>query len=157
MRKLSRAIVPVILLASILSYAQGVQPPAHPDSFRFAVIGDSGTGAKAQYEVAGKLTATRMRFPFELVLMMGDNLYGTETPNDFQKKFMKPYESLIASGVKFFAALGNHDDPPRQINYKPFNMGGKRYYTFKPKEDIRFFASTAITWIRKNYFGSTGS
>ena len=140
MRKLFLAILPVILLANILNYAQGVQPPAYSDSLRFAVIGDSGTGAKPQYEIGGKLNATRMRFPFEFVLMMGDNLYGAETPNDFQKKFTKPYQSLIASGVKFYAALGNHDDPPRQINYKPFNMGGKRYYTFKPKENIRFFA-----------------
>jgi Calcineurin-like phosphoesterase len=140
MRKVNLAILSVVLLAGILGYAQGVRPPLYQDSLRFAVIGDSGTGDKSQYEVGEKLSAARMKFPFEFVLMMGDNLYGAETPNDFQKKFEKPYQVLLASGVKFFAALGNHDDPPRQINYKPFNMSGKRYYTFKPKEDIRFFA-----------------
>lgn len=140
MRKVNLLIVPVMLLASILSYAQGVRPPLYQDSLRFAVLGDSGTGAKSQYQVGEKLTEARTRFPFEFVLMMGDNIYGAETPKDFQKKFEKPYQTLLASGVKFFATLGNHDEPPRQINYKPFNMGGKRYYTFKPKEGIRFFS-----------------
>ena len=42
--------------------------------------------------------------------------------------------------MKFYAALGNHDDPA-QAFYKPFNMDGKRYYTFKaPRGSVRFFA-----------------
>jgi hypothetical protein len=55
-------------------------------------------------------------------------------------KFEKPYESILSKGIKFYAALGNHDAPDREIAYKPFNMGGKRYYTFKPKDGVRFFA-----------------
>ena len=35
------------------------------------------------------------------------------------------------TGVKFYATIGNHDDP-NQPFYPPFNMGGERYYTFKP-------------------------
>jgi hypothetical protein len=48
---------------------------AQPDttaSLRFAVIGDSGTGEKAQYEVAAVMAPTRSRLPFELVVMLGD-------------------------------------------------------------------------------------
>ena len=59
---------------------------------------------------------------------------------DFQNKFEKPYEALLSAGIKFYASLGNHDVPDRQIAYKPFNMGGQRYYTFKPKDGVRFFA-----------------
>ena len=36
-----------------------------------------------------------------------------------------------------YAALGNHDDP-NQRYYKPFNLGGNRYRTFK-KDNVRFF------------------
>jgi hypothetical protein len=110
------------------------------DRFRFAIIGDSGTGDSGEYQVAEKLTDSVKQFPFGLVLMLGDNIYGGETPSDFRKKFEKPYQGLLSAGVKFYATLGNHDEPPRQLDYKPFNMGGKRYYSFKPKADIRFFS-----------------
>jgi 3',5'-cyclic AMP phosphodiesterase CpdA len=78
-------------------------------------------------------------FNFKVVLMLGDNIYGSDTPQDFVKKFELPYKSLLEPGVKFYASLGNHDSP-KQTEYKPFNMNGKRYYTFRPKRGIRFFA-----------------
>jgi DNA repair exonuclease SbcCD nuclease subunit len=126
--------------ASIASLAQEVKMPNQTDSLRFAVIGDSGTGGRQANEVAAKVAASRAKFPFEFVLMLGDNLYGSENSRDFEKKFEKPYKLLLDAGVKFYAALGNHDDPARQISYKHFNMGGKKYYSFKPKPGVRFFA-----------------
>jgi predicted phosphodiesterase len=69
--------------------------------------------------------------------MLGDNMYGSERPQDFVKKFERPYQALLEDKVEFYAALGNHDDQ-NQIFYKPFNLGGKRYRTFK-KGDVRFF------------------
>ena len=42
--------------------------------------------------------------------------------------------------MKFYAALGNHDDAAMQRNYKPFNMNGERFYSFKPQAGVRFFA-----------------
>ena len=41
--------------------------------------------------------------------------------------------------MKFYASLGNHDDAG-QIQYKLFNMDGRKYYSFKPKNGVRFFA-----------------
>ena len=80
------------------------------------------------------------RFPFPLVVMMGDNIYGSDRPQDFVKKFEAPYKALLDKGVKFYASLGNHDSREQRY-YKLFNMDGKLYYTFKaPKEDVRFFA-----------------
>jgi predicted phosphodiesterase len=40
--------------------------------------------------------------------------------------------------VKFYASLGNHDDPNIERLYKYFNMDGKRYYSFH-KGNIDFF------------------
>jgi len=116
------------------------QQPAKQPELKFAIVGDTGTGGREQYEVGQKLTAARGTFPFEFVIMLGDNMYGGESARDFQNKFEKPYEALLSTGIKFYASLGNHDVPERQISYKPFNMGGQRYYTFKPKDGIRFFA-----------------
>ena len=50
------------------------------------------------------------QFPYDLVILVGDNLYGSERPQDFKKKFEDPYKPLLDAGVKFYASLGNHDD-----------------------------------------------
>jgi predicted phosphodiesterase len=110
--------------------------PNHATSVKFAVIGDSGRGSRAQREVAAQMARYRERFSFEFVLMLGDNIYeGPATAADYRRKFEEPYRPLLDSGVTFYAVLGNHDDP-RQVDYRPFNMEGKRYYTFGPPEDI---------------------
>src|SRR5437764_968401 len=135
MRRRVAYFVPALFIAALL--AQTVRLPNKTDGFRFAVIGDTGTGQKAEYEVGARLAEFRKPFPFDIVLMMGDNLYGGQTPKDFQKKFEQPYKPLLDGGVKFYAVLGNHDDP-NQSSYKLFNMGGERHFTFKPKDGIRF-------------------
>jgi predicted phosphodiesterase len=122
--------------------------PSRPDSVKFAVIGDSGRGWKPQHEVAQQMRAYRDQFPFGFVLMAGDNIYeGPATPDDYRVKFEEPYAALLADDVRFYAVLGNHDDP-NQRNYQPFNMDGHRYYTFAPPAnvlaglvtDVRIFA-----------------
>jgi hypothetical protein len=119
---------------------QALPLPNRPDSLKFAVIGDNGTGDKPEYTLAAEMTAAHGVFPFTMVVMVGDNLYGSERPQDFQRKFEQPYKPLLDAGVKFYASLGNHDSREQRY-YKPFNMDGKLYYSFKaPKQDVRFFA-----------------
>src|SRR5437588_11032556 len=118
--------------------AQNLQLPLKANSVRFLVIGDTGTGDSGQYETAAQIIKWRQKFPFTFAIMLGDNMYGAERPQDFVNKFEKPYKALLDDKVEFNASLGNHDDP-NQIFYKPFNFGGKRYRTFK-KGDVRFFA-----------------
>ncbi|HLG59794.1 MAG TPA: metallophosphoesterase [Vicinamibacterales bacterium] len=112
--------------------------PNRPDSVKFAAIGDNGTGERAQYEVGKQMLNAHAAFAFDLVIMLGDNMYGGQTPSDFLKKFEQPYAPLLAAGVKFQASLGNHDRS-ENVSYKPFNMNGERYYTYA-KKNARFFA-----------------
>jgi 3',5'-cyclic AMP phosphodiesterase CpdA len=127
-------------IATVSVRAQEVKLPNRPDSLHFAVIGDSGTGDDHQLRVAEQLVRARAIFPYHFVIMLGDNLYGGQRPKDFQKKFEGPYKALLDAGVKFYASLGNHDDPNERM-YKSFNMNGERYYSFKPeKASVRFFA-----------------
>jgi predicted phosphodiesterase len=123
--------------ASAQSAPPTVRPPTEEGSVRFAVIGDSGTGTRSQYEVGAQMVKARQVFPFEFVIMLGDNIYGSERPQDFARKFEKPYEALLKDKIPFYASLGNHDDPTQRY-YKPFNMDGERFYTFT-KGDARFF------------------
>jgi 3',5'-cyclic AMP phosphodiesterase CpdA len=134
---------PIAVLVLLVGTALGAHPPqdrapaVRPDSLKFAVIGDSGTGDKPQYEVAQQMVAARAKVPFEMVIMLGDNLYGRQRPEDFVAKFERPYAGLLQAGVSFFASLGNHDDQTNRF-YKSFNMGGERYYTYA-KKNVRFF------------------
>jgi len=111
--------------------------PNESDSVKFLVIGDSGTGDRYQYDVAAKIVEAHERFPFEFAIMLGDNLYGSERAIDYVRKFEVPYRPLLDKGVKFYASLGNHDDPAQRY-YQRFNMDGQRYYTFR-KKDVEFF------------------
>jgi hypothetical protein len=124
------------------------------------VIGDTGTGDKNQLAVAQQIVNYRSRFMFPFVIMVGDNLYGSDKAKDYDKKFAIPYKPLLDAGVKFYAALGNHDDPNQRF-YKPFNMSGERYYTFKPADGVRFFALDSnymddkqLQWLEKELAAS---
>ncbi len=138
--------------------------PLRPGSVRFAVIGDSGRGDRWQQQVADQMVAWRARFPFTFVVMLGDNIYGTSTPHDYELKFERPYRALLDAGVEFRAAIGNHDDSA-QIHYAKFNMNGRRYYTYRESErrlagiagaGVRFFVLDSrsldpdqLAWLRQ--------
>jgi len=132
---------------------------AQSDVFRCAVIGDTGTGGAKQYAVSKLLAEQRKALGFGAVIMLGDNLYGGKKPGDFKKKFEEPYKQLLGAGVKFYAALGNHDDPNERF-YKPFNMGENRYYTFKNGNaeffvlDSTYLDRKQLDWIASKLDGS---
>jgi 3',5'-cyclic AMP phosphodiesterase CpdA len=135
--------------------------PNSDGSFKFGVLGDFGTGERVQYQLAEQMVKLHAKFKYDFVMLVGDNLYGSERPQDFQRKFEIPYKPLLDAGVKFYASLGNHD-AREQRYYKPFNMGGQLYYTFNPKPDIRFFALEStypvpeqIQWLEKELKAST--
>ena len=131
------------------------------DSMKIGVMGDFGTATRVQYETADQMFKTYQKFPYELVLLVGDNLYGDERPQDFELKFTKPYKPLLDAGVKFYASLGNHDSR-EQKSFPPFNMNDKLYYSFKaPKQDIRFIALEStypepeqIKWLEEELKGA---
>ena len=151
----------LLLLACLLSLPAGliaaveITLPNAEASTKFAVIGDSGSGAGRQYQLAAQFAAAHKAFPFSFVLMLGDNIYGSERPRDFERKFTTPYKALLDADVPFYAALGNHDEPNVQIHFKPFNMDGRRYYSIR-KNDIEFFAvdstymsTEQVRWLEK--------
>jgi Calcineurin-like phosphoesterase len=147
-----------VAVADVVQQAAVEAPVSLPNragSFKFAVLGDFGTGDRTQYELAAQMAKVHQSFKYELVALVGDNIYGSERPQDFKKKFEDPYKPLLDAGVKFYASLGNHDAREQRF-YKPFNMDGKLYYTFSPKPEIRFFALEStypvpeqIRWLEK--------
>lgn len=112
--------------------------PVADGSVKFLAIGDTGTGSKGQHELAKMMLEYRKAFPYEFVIMVGDNMYGGESAADFKSKFENVYRILLDQGIKFYASLGNHDES-KQRNYEFFNMNGEEFYRFK-KGDVSFYA-----------------
>jgi hypothetical protein len=83
--------------------------------FRLVAIGDTGSGSDAQGRVAEQMWKWREKNPFDMVVMLGDNIYGTTElthggdPKLFPKKFDRYYKRFQEAGVVFHASVGNHD------------------------------------------------
>lgn len=153
MKRITASLILTILLTLTGVYGQNIAPrtngnsrsapvtlalPNKDSSVRFVVIGDTGTGSKQQLELAQVMLRYHQAFPFEFVVMLGDNMYGTEKAADYKTKFENVYRPLLDQKVKFYAALGNHDDSNQRF-YEFFNMEGQEYYRFK-KGNVSFYA-----------------
>ena len=151
------------LLAAALSLAPAslagvppppmAEPPAGPPAagtYRFAALGDMGTGDERQLALAAELAVWQAARPFDEVLLLGDNIYSDGDPKKLPERFERPYAPLLARGVAFHAVLGNHDvarGRSAELAYAPFHMGGRAYYTFTAAGGlVEFFAldSTAF-------------
>jgi 3',5'-cyclic AMP phosphodiesterase CpdA len=104
--------------------------------------------------------------------MLGDNIYDSHTAKDYFLKFEEPYRKLLDAGVTFYATIGNHDDPA-QTHYAKFNMGGRRYFSFRKSErrleglvgaGVRFFVLDSrsldpeqLTWLKEQLRESASS
>ena len=139
-----------------------VSLPNKEGDVRFMVVGDTGTGAEKQYELAKIMLRYRQAFPYEFVLMMGDNMYGTEKASDYRLKFEDVYRPLLDQKVKFYAALGNHDESNQRF-YEFFNMEGQEYYRFK-KGNVSFYALNSnymdvkqVKWLKEKIATDTAN
>ena len=116
--------------------------PTTDPIFRFVAVGDTGTGQAGQYAVAKAMTRYYQQNPFNFIVLAGDNIYPNGEIEKIEEVFEKPYEPLLEKGVKFYAALGNHDirinNGEDELKYPGFNMSD-RYYTFR-QGPIQFFA-----------------
>jgi hypothetical protein len=101
--------------------------------FRFAVVGDSGSGGKGQLAVAALLGCLEP----DLVLHTGDVVYPAGQERHYDRRFFAPYRNLIKT-VPLFPVLGNHDvmrgDGTAFLeNFHPTlesPLSTKRYYSF---------------------------
>ena len=138
----------------------GAQPaltlPLRKDSVRFLAIGDTGRGSKEQYDLSRVMLNYRSVFPYDFVIMTGDNIYGKDTAEDMKSKFEDVYKPIIDTGVKFYASLGNHDFSS-QRNYALFNMKGDEYYRIE-KGGVAFYSLNSnymdkrqIDWMQSEF------
>jgi acid phosphatase len=102
---LTAGAVALVLLGT--AAGQQATPPATP-AVRFAVKGVWGDATPAQAAVPRRMCAEDRRAPFAFVATTGDNFsvpLGTAT----EANFTRPERCLVARGLTWYAAWGNHD------------------------------------------------
>ncbi len=144
----------IILFIGASAYAQIDLPDSPPGrgEFRFAAIGDAGTGGKNQKKVADRLLNIQSKTNFSLLLFLGDNLYEFGSPKGVEKKFLKPYGSLYSRGVEFRGVIGNHDRHSKYgvlLQQMLFKMGPNTFYSFSKGNGLLDFFAVDTTLIAK--------
>ncbi len=133
--------------AAPLSWPRPAGPLAGPlagpgkPATRFLALADVGSGDRNQRALGQRMAEVHRQRPVDLVVLAGDNIYPSGNLDLVEATFHRPYRELLAAGVPFHVALGNHDirtgngDP--QVAYRPFGMAG-RWYSLR-RGDVAFF------------------
>jgi len=106
-------------------------PLAGSSRFSFVVLGDSGKGSQAQWDIAQGLE----RAGGDFALHTGDIVYTFGEDANYEPRFFSPYRKLLAR-TPMYAVLGNHDgaaffgQPFVQNFHVPQGSGSDKYYSF---------------------------
>lgn len=130
---------PTVALVGTGSFRTNPGPTSH--RYRFAVVGDTGSGNANQKAVASQIAAWKPEF----VLHTGDVVYERGEYEAYPARFATPYRALIGSTV-FYPSPGNHDYGRGNLNgYTTFfetpkspGADTERWYTFT-YGDAQFF------------------
>ena len=76
---------------------------------RFILVGDTGTGDDRALRVAEQIRRRAEAVPVSHVFLLGDNVYEHGSARAIASKFLDVYRGVLSLGVRFHAALGNHD------------------------------------------------
>jgi hypothetical protein len=85
-------------------------PPSAQPELRVALVGDVGDGGSREYETAAAIETQSERDRYDILMLLGDNVYPAGDPDRVRATVYEPFGPLLDSGTELFAALGNHDD-----------------------------------------------
>jgi hypothetical protein len=155
---------PTVSLVGSGSFRTNPGPETH--RYRFAVVGDTGSGNANQAAVARQIAAWKPEF----ILHCGDVMYERGEYEGYPSRFAAPYRALITNTV-FYPSPGNHDYGRGNLNgYTTFfetprspGADQERWYTFN-YGDAQFFAldtnlpfaagSPQTTWLTRELAAS---
>lgn len=117
---------------------QTIQLPQNRNSLRFVAMGDGGSGLPAQKRIAEQLIRLHEQDPYDLILLLGDNIYPNGDALKYgESRFTALYKPLLERGVIFRPVLGNHDIAG------PLGVGYPTFWRSNRKENMRFFQMPA--------------
>jgi hypothetical protein len=119
------------------------------ETLRFIAFGDFGQGTPFQSQLGEQMSRLYARQPFQLALLLGDNIYPDGDIKRLSKShFETPYANLIKNNVEFVAAIGDHDDRKGHLQDEMayFKMPGKYYQVSRGNVD--FFVLNTTFFVR---------
>lgn len=84
-------------------------PLAEAPMLRIAAVGDVGDGGADFHETAAEMYLAGRDHAFDVVLLLGDNIYPKGDPADLQARVIDPLQPLLDAGAELRAIIGNHD------------------------------------------------
>lgn len=82
--------------------------PAEP-ALRLAAVGDVGDGGDDIYVTAASMYEQGLLHPYDVVYLLGDNVYPWGDPDQLPRRVLRPLRPLLDRGAELRAVLGNHD------------------------------------------------
>lgn len=76
---------------------------------RVALVGDVGDGTGREYETAAAIEAQSKIDRYDILMLLGDNVYPAGDPERIEATVFEPFGTLLDAGTDLFAVLGNHD------------------------------------------------
>lgn len=122
--------------------------PARAGKFRFAVVGDFGSGTSNETAVASLIESWHPNF----VLTTGDNAYPQGAADVLDRDIFSPYAAVMR-GSAWFPSLGNHDvkaDGGTAELDAFHSLGSERWYRFT-------WGNAAVTVLDSNTSVAPGS
>ncbi|MGD9796821.1 MAG: metallophosphoesterase [Acidimicrobiia bacterium] len=84
-------------------------PPEAQPWLRVALVGDVGDGDDRELETAAAIAAQSRVDRYDILMLLGDNVYPSGDPARIQATVFGPFAPLLDAGAELFAVLGNHD------------------------------------------------
>ncbi len=115
---------------------------------QFEAVGDFGTGAAGERDLAASMAKKADVDPVSFVLVLGDNFYESGVQSVHDEQWKTAFEDVFyqpSMKIPFYAVLGNHDyrtNPQAQVDYTMVSTRWKmpdRYYSFQRAIDDSTF------------------
>lgn len=100
-------------------------PAEDPPAVRIAVAGDVGDSGSRLDTTADAMALLADDDPFDVLLLLGDNVYPAGDPDQLPATVFDPFAPLFDQGTELLAILGNHDAPNGDAQVAALGMPGR--------------------------------
>jgi hypothetical protein len=104
-----------------------VQPfaPSDRPQLRIAAAGDVGEGEEEEWQTAWSMHQLADDDPYDVLLMLGDNVYPDGDPARLDQTVFRPFEIVLEDGTRLDAIVGNHDAGYADQQMQVMGMDGR--------------------------------
>jgi Icc-related predicted phosphoesterase len=159
-------------LGSLLTHWKG--SPTHTDAYvpfpaddlpelRIAVAGDVGDSGSRLTETGAAIAKLAGSDPFDLLLLLGDNVYPSGDPARLPKTVLAPFAGVLDRGTHLLAILGNHDKPNGDAQLAALGMPGHWWSVVRGDVQIIGLDSNQpdnpdqLAWLQETLVASTAT